>query len=114
MQTGCTLGTDEVSANYVQSGDMNTFILKESVSEKRYDKFEHRTEFIGHIFYFDACNKQNGFLKGKFKQDFFKLTLNIGVEEDENSKSVSLGGTLKVVGEQKHGISTRHLQGYLD
>ena len=36
------------------------------------------------------------------------------MEEDENSKSVSLGGTLKVVGEQKHGISTRHLQGYLD
>ena len=66
------------------------------------------------LFYFDACNKQNGFLKGKFKQDFFKLTLNIGVEEDENSKSVSLGGTLKVVGEQKHGISTRHLQGYPD
>ena len=36
------------------------------------------------------------------------------MEEDENSKSVSLGGTLKVVGEQKHGIGTRHLQGYLD
>lgn len=35
-----------------------------------------------------------------------KLTLNVGVEEDENSKSTTLEGTLKTIGKQQKGFSS--------
>lgn len=35
-----------------------------------------------------------------------KLTLNVGVEEDENSKSTTLEGTLKAIGKQQKGFSS--------